>query len=86
VDRQKERHREDDACEGTHCYIHHVDEPDSEYMCLECFHAWPTGQDLLNDHNELTRTLNAAYGHMVVVPEETVPENVQSCPHCAHDF
>lgn len=70
-------HAPDDSCVSVHCYWHHVDEPDGEVMCGECFHSWPTRNDFLADH-ALTRAELGLWA-------PTDPD-VNFCPFCIHDL
>lgn len=80
-----EPHAETAACQGLHCAIHDVDEASGERACFECGHSWPTRADLVKDHNDMVKEMNAQFPH-IPLPEEADPERIWSCPFCAHDL
>jgi hypothetical protein len=70
-------------CYGSrlHCLIHDTDEPDGDYNCLECRHAFATEHDLTDAHNAVLRSLSGPHYRPVTLAIE-----VLSCPYCIHDF
>lgn len=98
MNRLTDQHDHDDDCKTgnlNHCLTHDVDEectPESYTWCAECWHIFPTVADLLADHAALVERLNA---HPINPPPgfsapplvaKTDPDQIWSCPHCAHDF
>lgn len=77
VELNKEQHEPTEVCQDYHCYSHHVDEDgDAAYIfCPECFHVYPTKEDLVAAYN---RTLPGNSGRTA--------ETIYWCPECGHDF
>lgn len=75
----------DDA--GEYCYIHgHEPAGDYQYLiCGECFHCYPTPEDLLNDFNRIMKEGNDKWGDGEFVPATSV-DQIFFCAHCVHDF
>ncbi len=74
-------HEPSQACGGTHCWTHDVDEPDegAYRRCLECGHVYQTAEDLQRQW-----TANAP---RFVTPGAVPPvEQIFFCPICAHDW
>lgn len=74
--------------EGEWCYIH-GHEPPGDYqflVCGECYHCYPTPEDLVNDFNAVMKAGWEMYeSRTPYVPEVSI-SNIHFCPHCAHDF
>jgi hypothetical protein len=73
-----EVHEQTLACDGKHCAIHMVDEPDGETFCFECGHTWATWADLLADDNRVAAESGT--------PGASRVEDVWVCPFCTHDL
>ena len=68
------------ACWGTHCFVHDVDEvpADDDYMrCGECFHIFRTEPDLLVADRMRGPDPDAGFRD---------PKLIHACPLCAHVF
>lgn len=63
-----------------YCWIHHVVEKPGTIRCGECFHWFADEATLLRDYNQMSWDLNTW------AVEESDPNEVTFCPHCAHDF
>lgn len=67
---------EPDCSTGEHCFIHNVDESveGAFQVCGECFHVYPTTEDLIRDdavwHDGARRPV----------------EEIYVCAHCPHDL
>ena len=54
-------------------------------VCGECHHAYATGQDLVDAHNQVVRRLWVADEESPSVLAAK-PEDVPFCPLCTHDW
>lgn len=63
------------------CAIHgHEAVSEHPYLvCGECGHSFETSDDLMKEHNRVMEELG-------LLEWELTPENVYSCPFCAHDL
>lgn len=81
-------HDPDEGCPTyEHCFFCNVDEPlqPGDYrVCGECLHVFRTAEELLARHNQLLAEFFGA-GYPAMEPA-TDPEQVWTCPLCAHDF
>lgn len=70
------------GCGGTHCHIHHLDEPDdgAYRRCLECGHVYRSAEDLQRQW-----TANAPPD---LADRDTPPpvEQIRFCPLCLHNW
>lgn len=62
------------------CYSHsRIERVESPFLiCGECFHRFPTAEDLVHDYNYEMSDLEG------FVPKEV--DQIFHCPHCVHDF
>jgi hypothetical protein len=67
------------------CYEHYVHEPDegAYRVCGECSHVYRTAEELLTEANRGCTEDGSMYAMAFAI---TDPEQVYSCPLCAHDF
>jgi hypothetical protein len=74
---------------GEWCYIHgHEPVNGHPYLvCGECFHAYMTPEDLVNDYNDILYEgwLKFDQGLYPWIPTYDV-NKIYSCAYCAHDF
>ena len=68
---------------SMHCYIHEVDEVgEGAYrICGECFHVYRTAEDLVATERRWRTSAGIS-----APPRPIDPDEINSCPECAHDF
>ena len=79
-------HEPSGACADTHCFWHHVDEPDdgAYRVCFECKHVYLTAEALREAWAEVTAEgYDLPPGTDVIAPPV---EQIYGCPYCAHDW
>ncbi len=91
MDRLSTPHDYSRDCGDDHCASHGVDEPDvGAYLCcLECGHAFPTAQALVEAYNADSKRMSEfEHGQGFDVPyvPATDAEAITFCPFCYHDW
>ena len=78
-------HEPSEACSGTHCYWHHVDEPDdgAYRVCFECKHVYVTAEDLRQAWRDEVVPALREYGREAEPPPA---EEIYACVFCCHDW
>lgn len=84
-----------------YCYFHDSYEPDNPCyrICGECFHVYPTAENLIDVYNTVGRELEQFVKRMGVPSHQCTPlcgghqhvtetdaEMIFFCPYCTHDF
>ncbi len=77
----------------SECQIHDTDEEmvPGGIICSECWHAYPTLEDLLKEWKELNENVfaNTGNSHYKEVAEKAMTlelKQIPFCPTCLHDY
>ena len=77
-------HEESEACGGTHCHSHGLDESDvgAWRVCGECGHVYRSPEDL---RRVWADEVGPAYAPGPA-PEVPPADEILACPLCSHDW
>lgn len=87
------QHEPAEACDGTHCHWHHVDEPAIEpfyIWCGECGHVYRSARELRREYRRQFWGISRRFGDPLWLRLWRVlsirASKIYFCQFCIHDF